>query len=550
MEESPPLLAPQTDTKIEEAHQPKAEKPQTKASSTSKRGKPAHSALDNVQKNLQELKQPEEKLQYLINCMQDSLAQEGSPHFKNFWDARSLCSSLFKEVEAPALRSTLWTQYTELSKEARRLKNILDEQSSFAVEQIEIAVKALEEELSKIDELSAIPQCPHPARTIYTHLDFYTKQQAILTHLNIASSKISALRQELGKTGMRIRKKNEFFERLSKLGDLVFPRRKELMNKLSQQFEEDISQFKSIDLVRESQRGALFELRDEIKQLQALTKWLTLTSPTFNRVRQELSLCWDQMKQLEQDKRKERSEERQQQQAVIEQFQQKLQQLQQHFESGSLTLQAALDQFRELSQELRRMRLHREDAQSLREQLQKAQDPVFAKQKEEELQREAREREMAEQKKQKVAEMRSLIDSLLQEASQLDADSLKAKMEAVQERIQTTFSAKSERLEHEKRLKSLKDIIAEKKEQKLMNLSSDEREALQQLEEVLRQRLERKQEIKDQIEQLRRAGGNSNLDFARAMEYNAQLAQEKERLDKLNQGIIEIEQKIASLERG
>lgn len=64
----------------------------------------------------------------------------------------------------------------------------------------------------------------------------------------------------------------------------------------------------------------------------------------------------------------------------------------------------------------------------------------------------------------------------------------------------------------------------------------------------MQQRKERRQEIKQQLEIYRKALGGSNLDFEKAMHYQELVQQEKERLDKANAAIEEIEQKIAELE--
>ena len=80
--------------------------------------------------------------------MELTLAQKGTPHFKSFWEARNLCVELFKQNISAAIKQPLWNKYSELSKEARRLREILDEQSAFAAEQIEIAIQALEKEIA------------------------------------------------------------------------------------------------------------------------------------------------------------------------------------------------------------------------------------------------------------------------------------------------------------------------------------------------------------------------------------------------------------------
>ena len=97
-------------------------------------------------------------------------------------------------------------------------------------------------------------------------------------------------------------------------------------------------------------------------------------------------------------------------------------------------------------------------------------------------------------------------------------------------------------------MKPLRDIITDKKDKALLALSDDDRESLQQLKTILQQRKERRQEIKNQLEQLRKAAGSSSLDFEKAMNCNLQINEEKERLEKANQAIQEIESKIVQLQ--
>ena len=81
-----------------------------------------------------------------------------------------------------------------------------------------------------------------------------------------------------------------------------------------------------------------------------------------------------------------------------------------------------------------------------------------------------------------------------------------------------------------------------------MNLSSDDLQTLEQLRDVLSQRKVRRQEIKDQIESYRKALASSGLDFEKAMMYRDQMDQEKDRLEKANLSILEIEEKISEIE--
>jgi predicted rRNA methylase YqxC with S4 and FtsJ domains len=80
-------------------------------------------------------------------------------------------------------------------------------------------------------------------------------------------------------------------------------------------------------------------------------------------------------------------------------------------------------------------------------------------------------------------------------------------------------------------------------------LSEDDRQLLQQLKEILKEKKELRAEIKNQLEVYRKAVHKSGLDIEQSLSYNAQIAAENERLDKINQGIREIESKIDEIER-
>ncbi len=189
---------------------------------------------------------PEEKIHRALEFMRAALTQAGNPRFKDFWDMRHYCLALFKENLSAASRAHLWSSYVELSSEARRLKEILDEQSAFASEQIELAISALEKDLAEYDQLVA--QMKSSAFTgssfaLKAKRDFYEQLQSELNLLNTLASRINGLRKEIIKTDMRMKTKAKFFDKLSVAGDRIFPRRKELVKQVSQEFIQDIRRF-------------------------------------------------------------------------------------------------------------------------------------------------------------------------------------------------------------------------------------------------------------------------------------------------------------------
>lgn len=492
------------------------------------------------------------KLQLAIDFMEASLAQGGTPHFRSFWEARRLCLPLFKENISPPIRSHLWTKYSELSKEARRLKEILDEQSAFAVEQIEIAIQALETDISQLDEhekKAAFPESVPFPHALKGHTDIYQQLQKQLNILNNQASRINALRKELLKTEMRVRHKNKFFQRLSAAGDLVFPKRKELIKQISQQFSDDVDQFIHRHFGEHPSQESLYLLREEIKSLQGLAKVLTLNTHSFTETRTRLSECWDKIKTEEKERKKERAQQRIVHKQNFEEITKQIQSLKESLEKNEESHAEAQKKAEGIVIQMRKVELGRDELKMLREGLAEVRKMLNERMKASEEARHQLENERERQKKEKYLALREEADNLIKEHESLEADQLLSKRDDLLQQIQSSSLTKNEKLELERILKPLRDIIADKKEKALMALSDDDRQALQQLKTILQQRKDRRQEIKNSLEQLRKTAGSSSLDFEKAMSCKMQINEEKERLEKANQAIEEIEKKIVQLQK-
>ena len=499
---------------------------------------------------MEKLPDSETKLQFAVDFMEASLAEGTSPHFKSFWEARNICLQLFKENISPGLRALLWSKYSDLSKEARRLKDILDEQSAFAVEQIEIAIKALEDEITAFVEGSH--QLAHVDFSIESvalqqHIADYSRLQGELNLLNTQASRINAMRKELIRTEMRVRQKNKFFQRLSAAGDKVFPKRKELIKDVSKLFVEDVDAFIASNFSEDSFTGALFVLREEIKMLQNMAKMLTLNTHSFTHTRMCLSKCWDKIKNEDKERKKERNQLREEFKQNFDTAMEKLNAFRQIYETSELSSAEATKQLDLVVAEVRSLEHGRDELHKLRETVQEFRKPITEKIKAQEQARVDQENEKELKRRQKITDIKQEIEQLKKDAESLDAESLEAKRSGILESIESLAISKLERQEMERQLRPLRDLISEKKESSLLSMSEDDRQSLQQLREVLKQRKERRQEIKAQIDVLRKAAGSSGLDFEQAINANNQIAVEKERLEKINQGVEEVEQKIAKL---
>lgn len=501
---------------------------------------------------LEQLTDPESKLKLTIDFMEQALSQEnGVPQFKNFWDARDICLKQFKESLSHQVREVFWTRYSELSREARRLKDILDEQSAFAVEQIEIAITALEQEIQSISaQLEQLPalHLEIESVTIGPKWAHYSGLQNELNLLNTYAARVNAMRKELIKTDMRVRHKNRFFQRLSQAGDKIFPRRKELIANVSDTFVSDVEGFVQVHFAAENIAEPAFQLREEIKALQSIAKLLTLNTHAFTSTRLKLSQGWDKVKEVAKERKKVRAEIQAEVRQNLEEQKTQIDQVTAQFNENSITAEEAVKQLDQLNYEMRRIKLGRDEVKYIKDLLKAARNPI-----QEKLDAAANEREqelrMQEQKRRdKFEEFKGQVTSFMENTSAMDAESIQKQADELRQLLQQGNFTKNEKREVELLFKPLNDIIQEKREQALLNLSDDDQKSLQQLREILGQRRQRRQEIKKQLETLRKEAGNSGLDFEQAMAFKEQITLEKERLDKAVQGIEEIETKIEELE--
>jgi len=496
------------------------------------------------------LQTPEEKIALGLQFMRGSISQEGSPRFREFWESRRLVLPLFRENVNSSVRSKLWDEYIELTVEARRLKEILEEQSVFAMEQIDLAIQAIGQDLANFEtilESSGEIDFSNAPCAVRDKQSVYSRMQKELNLLNTLASRLNGLRKEIMKTDMRIRFKTKFFKRLSEFGEKIFPKRKELIEKVSGEFQKDVDHFVSEHFKGNEVVGApYYALREEIKAFQWIAKVLTLSSSVFSRTRVQMSQCWDQVKVLEKEHKRVVLEKKQASSGVRQLIQSKIDDLQASFET--MSLQELDHEIEEIINEMHAIYLDRDDIRSLRDALSRLRLPYIAAQEKKARDLEEVEKEKIRHKKEKLVQIKVSIVELSQKASQMDLDTFIAEFKQLETEIGALEIAKIEKQQFERQLRPLKDLIAEKKEQSLINLSDDDRKTLENLRQVFRQKKERRQEIKETMDAYRKTLGSSNLDFEKAFQLRELLDQEKERLDKANVSIEEIEQKIAELE--
>ncbi len=502
-----------------------------------------------LQEALRGASEPEKKLDLAIQFMQERLAQTGVPHFKEFWDARRICLDLFKENINPTSRVNLWARYSELCREARKLKEIFDEQSAFAAEQIEIAVHAIEQDVAKFEELlQEVPEVElgEIIPSLQDHMAEYASLQKELNLLNTYATRCSQLRKELIKTEMRIRQKNGFFERLSKLGDAIFPRRKEKIQKVSELFLSDVDNFIKTTFVSELKTVQLFSARDEIKALQSIAKILTLNTEAFSSTRKTLSECWDSIKNVVKERKKESHDQKTAFKKHRDEFAEELEALKGAVDAKEQPAEVLDKKLEDISNRMRHTTLGKMEIRELRDIVRdirlKIQDISHT---EDRAKREASIKK--EQEKQfALTELRQKIEALL--SAQDEPEALEAALEPLIKEVGQLIANRAEKKELETIIRNVKDHIADKKEQKLLSMSADDREKVQALKALLKDKRKARQEIKAQIDAMRKQSGSSGLDFSVALQYNDMILDEKVRLEKIEASIEELEQMIQKLQ--
>jgi DNA repair exonuclease SbcCD ATPase subunit len=518
---------------------------------------PKESPLETFFKNLEGVKEVEARIKSCLEYMQDALAKGKIPDFKGFWEVRKHCLPFFKESMAQPVRTTFWDTYIELTREGRRLKHLLDEESSFAVEQIDLALQALEKELTDLEEGNAtfekgvMVELPDQPKSFQREAKAFESLQTRLNALNLIATQITSLRKELVKTQMRVRHKNKFFNRLSALGDRVFPARKELIKEVSEKFEKSVQNFVnhnfSANQLQDDQlRRTLFQLREEIKALQSMAKVFTLNTHAFTSTRKTLSECWDQLRGKEKEFRKEFSEQKQRSHECVKQIEEKIE----SFTSKErLSCAEAYQELDEILNEMKALDLTRQDFAILKEKLQELRAPFDQQRVDEENARKEQQQAAEKDRRTQVEMVIQEVEAFIAQADGKELSELLEYSDAFPQKISSLQLHKSEKLHFDRLQRSIREKLSQKKEQAVLSLSSSDQEALGGLKGFIDEKKEERKTIKKQLEEYRKLVGGSNLDFEQAIKYNELLAQEKERLEKCDASIQELEQKISELKK-
>ena len=505
-----------------------------KKETTEKRPKFESEAYKAFKESFEKEKEVEEKIAKALEFMKIVLSEVEKGSLKDFWDAKKLVGPLFKEKMNPIKRNHLWNQYAELGDEARRLKEIKDEQAAFSIEQIELAIEALEADIGHYDRL--IEQIRHldfpkGLKSLSLNKEEYSGIQRELQLLKTLISRLDSLRKEILSIDMRISHKNKILKRLSKLGDEVFPKRKELIKKVSESFIADVNAFvKNRFPEGDAKFGApYYVIRDEIKSFQEFAKLLTLNTQSFTKTRKALSECWDKIKEKEKERRVEMGERFEVQKKNFDVLIPKVEAFEafcskkENQERGKV-----LEQSNTLQDEMKEVTLSHDQVKILKDRIQKARSGALDK-----VQKKVEEKKNAAKKE--INDLKMQVEQLIKNESSTPLEDLEKEESELKEVYKKLKLSLMEIHLFEREFADLRSFIFNKKESVI---------STEELEDFYEERSAHVEVIKKQVEEYRKEMGGSNLDFEKAMTYRELYDSAKIHLDSEMEALENLEEKL------
>jgi hypothetical protein len=483
-------------------------------------------------------KEAGKKIEIGIEFMRSSLSREEQPNLKDFWDIKHHCFPVFKKKIDPVKRNHLWTQYIELTEEARRIKEIRDEEAAFSVEQIEFAIEAIESDLSHFEEIvepMSVVSVPKSVRSFIKDEKFYLRIQKELHFFKTVLSRLDSLRKEILQTEMRISHKNRILKRLALLSDQIYPKRKELIKKVGDRFTQDVEayvseRFPREDIPKKSGRGpSNYVLREEIKAWQSFAKLLTLNSQVFTKTRKMFSSCWNLLKGKEKEEVERSKEEKENFDSILKRVEeyQDFVGSKKHYAKEEIVQRAEqiLEEMKSLSLNRNQVRVLKDKIQTLRND---ALEILSGKAKRE-----------AEERKKEIEKLKATLVSAIQKEKETTLPDLVQ----IEEKIKKGFASLEltllDRHVFERNLSDLRSFILDKTDEQVSHL--------EELKNLLEDRYTLYEKVKEQVETYRKEMGGSRLDFEKAMVYRELYDGAKIHLDKEIEAIEELEERIAEL---
>lgn len=504
---------------------------------------------DHFQKTLETLQNPIERVRLCIAVMRQSLSKPNYPAFFPFWEAKKCALESFKEIFTPVVRSALWGEYIELTKEARNLNDILQEQNIFSIEQLTLATQSLEKDLEEeTDKISLMARIifPKDGYTLKEREKIYNHNQLQLNFIHAIASRIQIIRRELIAIPIAIKYKGKLLQQLSRLGDRVFPRKKQMIQEMSTLFYEDVQRFTNTyfqisDNTRKEKLPPLYLLKEEIKAFQKMAKVFSISSEYFFSTRKLLSECFERIKQKEKQRRLSYQEQKQKSQLEFESIYQEIQDFGKWIATESFSEKIYLEKLKELYGNINKVSFVHEQLRILRGELEKQ------KQLAEDKHLQNIQTDSSLSQRQKTSDFFDQYNTALEKSGELSLQELLDLQRNIDKQsVNIVFDIERE-IEYQALQIDLQVIILEKQGEISWKIT-DSIKKRQSLTDHLHEIFTCKEGIKLQLEQLRRLNSSSGLNFQQALLCRDCIQNARDHLEKINASIEKLEEYLLELQ--
>ncbi|MGL4348005.1 MAG: hypothetical protein ACRCSV_00900 [Chlamydiales bacterium] len=506
---------------------------------------------DLFQETLTTLQDPIKRVRFCIDVMRESLSKPNYPAFVPFWEAKKCALESFKEISTPTVRCALWEEYIELAKEARNLNDILQEQNAFSIEQITLAVESLEKDFDEEEKKIALMDridFPKEGYILREQEKVYNQNQLQLNFIHAMISRIQTIRRELIAIPISIKYKVKLLQKLSQLGNRIFPRKKQMIQEMSTLFYEDVQRFneKYFQATTTPQREKLpplYLLKEEIKAFQKMAKVLSISSECFFSTRKLLSTCFETIKQKEKQRRQDYQEKKQKNQLEFESIYQEIQNFGKWITTESFSKKTYSEKLDEIYQNIEKIPFVHEQVKILRGELEKqqqlAEDKYLQKDPSHTSRNSSRREEVANFLNQYKTTVEKAIHMSIQELLDIHEESNK-------QSLTLTFNLEEE-IEYQAAQVDLQTTILQKQHEAAWEIT-DPIEKAQSITDHLHKAFACKEEVKLHLESLRRLNSSSGLNFQQALLCRDCIQKARDHMEKINSSIEKLEEYLLELQ--
>lgn len=473
---------------------------------------------NSLETKLEATTKADEKIRLCLDFMKEALSQKKDADFKIFWETKAKCIEIFKKDLSPYIRERLWNEYLEINHLEKSLKKHLEQEANFAKEQISLAIDSLENDVKNIYQLIAKEQ-DIEVPNIPVQKELIAEYQKELNILRVLTVKMQSLKNELLSMQIRYREKNVFLKKLSTLADKIYPRRKALVVELSDTFLQDVQEYSSKIFPKTLKTARYYDIKETIKNFQALAKLLALNTPTFSSTRQKLSHLWDDVKKLDDQRRKVTLEKKDVFAKNSLEIQMKIDALIQKQAKEDLAEETFLKEVALILESMKAVELASKDVKSLKGTLEKMQAEILEKKAEISA-------AIALKEKESISNLKTDALALLREKHTLESHSQK------KEQLKKAVSEVNLSLTDKELLEDL-----------LASANIFELKEAQEITAKLEEFLGYEKEVRMRIKRYKKILGVSVQDFEKGFIYQELLEREKEQLEEIEKIIEMLEEK-------